>query len=126
MARFADSSKHETGHLIFGPYRNYPQGEYRVDYRLKTNDNKTLEVVAHIDVCTNRGGTIFTERDIRGTEFLEEGKYQIFSLNFCNPDSHNRLEFRAFFTGKADLWVDRIIVNAPWITAEEKYSVFHE
>ena len=125
MARFADSSKHETGHLIFGPYRNYPQGEYRVDYRLKTNDNKTLEVVAHIDVCANRGETVFAERDIRGIDFLKKREYQIFSLNFYNTDSNNGLEFRAFFTGKAELWVDRIIVNAPWLTAEEKYSVFN-
>ena len=113
--RCATVEEDKKGHLVFGRCKIYPPGKYRIDYRLKTNNSKVVVSVACIDVSAEHGRTILAEKEIKGKDFAKSNKYQFFSLYF-NQLENKKLEFRVFFTAKADLWVDyiRIVCLQPF------------
>lgn len=97
----------EPGHLVYGPYERFPQGEYEAVFRLKVNDNRIDKEVALLDVCA-RGSLYRAKKSIKATDFLKGNIYQDFYLNFSNPDEERNLEFRVWATGKGDLWADKV------------------
>lgn len=110
MAVYGDLRRDKPDHMIFGQYDIYPPGEYRVKFRLKTGDNTTREKVAVINICTDKGRRIIAERALYGCDFNSKDAYQDFELAF-SINQPGELEFRVYFTAKADLWADNITVE---------------
>ncbi len=121
----AKRAKDKAAHLVYGPYLEYLKGEYQVNYRLKTNDNTSSEVIAEIDICKDHGRTILGRKEIKGTDFKRASEYKTFSLSFLHSGQGN-LEFRVFFTGEADLWIERIDLSHSDLTLKEAYSQLFE
>jgi len=100
----------KEGPLIYGPYQFFPPGDYKVHFRMKTSDGDFGKVdVATIDVFGNASG-VLALRAIESTEFEEMNKYQDFLLTFQNP-APQALQFRVYFEGATNLWVDRIVAQ---------------
>jgi hypothetical protein len=97
----------KPGHLVYGPYERFPQGEYEAVFRLKVNDNSIDEEAVILDVCA-RGSVYRAKKSIKATDFHQRNVYQNFYLNFSNPDEERNLEFRVWATGKVDLWADKV------------------
>jgi hypothetical protein len=97
------------GHIVYGPYATFPEGDYVACYRIKV-DALTSSEIADLDVYNNSAGTTpLGERQIKGTDFTTTGKYKYIYL----PFHHNGLgaiETRVFFTGAAGIWVDEIVI----------------
>ena len=110
-ARKASQNKHPAFSLVYGPYHTLPSGKYQACFRLKTSDCSTSQIIAKIDIAGQIGKTIFNQKKIRGNEFISDDKYQPFYLNFELDKSTPYMEYRVFFTDKADLWVDNIAVE---------------
>jgi hypothetical protein len=106
-ASYYVAEKDKPNHLVYGPYKRFPQGEYEAVFRLKVDDNKIDEEAALLDVCA-RGSVYRAKKSIKATEFLKKGVYQNFSLNFSNPGEEQNLEFRVWATGKVNLWADKV------------------
>lgn len=98
--------------LVFGPYANLPAGNtYRVDFYLKIGKARPNEVVATLDVTD---GTIASEqasRVVLAKEFAQPLVYQVFSGTFAVSRPLNMVQYRVHWSGKAELWVDRIEVS---------------
>lgn len=101
----------DPGYLVYGPYRRYSPGKYDIDFRLKCSDEQWTreEPIAVIDVSTDTGRTILARKDLRRQDFKEINTYQTFRLSFFLKASQ-KLEFRVFTHGRANLWADTITV----------------
>jgi hypothetical protein len=106
-AVFADASIDEEDYLVFGPYRTFPSGKYKAFFKLKIEDNKYSREVARIDITTNKGRTVLSQKLIRGSDFDSSNLYQDIALPFASEESQ-RLEFRIYFYKKVNLWADCI------------------
>jgi len=96
-----------------GPYTyELPAGEaYRAYFRLKTSAVTTTAEIARLDVVDNGGQRVLGLLPLRGIDFREANVYQEFGvdLNYTDQGTYG-LEFRTFFHGAADLWLDRVIL----------------
>ncbi|MEA3369339.1 MAG: hypothetical protein U9Q24_03175 [Candidatus Ratteibacteria bacterium] len=110
-ARRALTDENSPFSLVYGPYDTLPAGKYRACFRLKSADCSTSETVAKIDVASQIGEDILSQKNIRGNEFSYAGQYQTFCLKFTLEKRTSHLEYRVFFTDKADLWVDNITIE---------------
>ncbi len=106
-AYYGVEGEDKPAHLIYGPYKRFPQGEYEAVFRLKVGDNELDQEAALLDVCA-RGSVYRAKKILKATDFHEKNTYQDFSLNFHNPGEEKNLEFRVWATGKVDLWVDKV------------------
>ncbi len=97
----------------YGPYfHDLPTGSsYRVYFRLKTEDNVTSDHVATIDLTDDFGTNTYVSQALTGRDFAGSLTYQEPYLDFyySRHDVYG-LEFRTFYTGRSDLYVDRIYV----------------
>ncbi|MEA3369402.1 MAG: hypothetical protein U9Q24_03505, partial [Candidatus Ratteibacteria bacterium] len=122
QALFASVETDQPGHLLFGRQQVFPRGEYKLIFRLKTDDNTISEPIAILDVCANNGHDIISRQEIKGTDFKKAGKYQDFVIKF-NPsgisirDEAGQVpeepffpEFRIEFLNKANLWVNYLYI----------------
>lgn len=112
----------------YGPYTYElsPGQAYRAYFRLKTSNVLTTKVVAILDVVDHttdsRGRYVLRQLGLlrlRGIDFRESNVYQEFGvdLNYTGQGSLG-LEFRTYFTGVADLALDRVLV----VTYPEPYQ----
>ena len=109
QAMYAHPAEDDEGSLCYGPYVDVPEGRYRALFRLKAGNGDGDRPVAVIDVAADAGKTILARKEITGHDFAAPGQYQVFALDFENPLTQ-ALEFRVYFTGAAELWVDHIEV----------------
>jgi hypothetical protein len=104
-------------YIQYGPYAFgttlWPSSLCVVKFRLKTNNNTTSSYIATIDATTNYGATVHASRQIRGTDFTAPNVYQDFSISFTTPSAPmpDNWEFRIYFTGVADLWIDTTTIT---------------
>ncbi len=113
---------HSPGYW-YGPYtfKLLPGQAYRAYFRLKTSDVSTTGYVAHLDVVDEFGTRVLGLLRLRGIDFREPNVYQEFGveLNYnYDPSGTPGLEFRTYFTGIADLALDRVLV----VTYPEPYQ----
>lgn len=101
------TSADEEDHLVFGPHRTFPRGKYKASFRLKVGNKRHSEEVAKIDVTTDQGQTVLSQKLIRGSDFASLDLYQDFTLSFTSEKSQ-RLEFRVYFYKGANLWADHV------------------
>jgi len=105
----------------YGPYTYVlPAGEaYQAYFRLKTSDVTTTAEIAGLDVVDNGGQRVLGLLRLRGIDFREPNVYQEFGVDLNYTDQGTLgLEFRTFFTGVADLALDRVLV----VTYPEPYQ----
>jgi hypothetical protein len=105
----------------YGPYTyELPAGEaYRAYFRLKTSDVTTTGEIARLDVVDNGGQRVLGLLRLRGIDFRESNVYQEFGVDLNYTDRGTLgLEFRTYFTGVADLALDRVLV----VTYPEPYQ----
>ncbi len=104
----------------YGPYTLdlSPGQAYRAYFRLKTSNVNTTEVAAILDVVDHttdsQGRYVLRQLGLlrlRGIDFRESNVYQEFGVDLNYTDQGTLgLEFRTYFTGVADLALDRVLV----------------
>jgi hypothetical protein len=103
--------------VVYGPYAWLPRGAYDVAFRLKI-ERPTADEVARIDVSADDGRRVLAERSIRGSDFPEVGRYEVFRLGVQSGEALDRAEFRVFPGGRHALSVDRIELSPPHLALE--------
>lgn len=109
----------------YGPYTCAlpPQREYEVFYRLKTT-NRSLDVgLLTMDIADAQGARLYGGRPLAAQQFSRDNAYEEFSLPLAygvqaptcaTAESGDGLEFRTWYSGQGDLYLDRIAVySAP-------------
>lgn len=115
-AIFADSIVHSLDYLIYGPYRKYLPGRYRVFYKIKIDqsgskeEGVSLKDIATIDVTSDSDRHILASRSLNSSDF-KSGDYHLIPLDF-NLDRENELSFRVKFAKKINIWVDKVKINS--------------
>ncbi len=105
----ATEGKHKPGFLVYGPYDTYSPGDYRCYFNVKTDANSD-ESVARIEVAsvTEKGNQIvLTQTEL--TKEKEKKSYKKEFLDFSIAEKA-QLEFRVFYHGKGNVWVEQIVV----------------
>lgn len=111
-ARFANKHHDNPDFLVFGPYQRVAlPGDYVARFYLKIENNTVDRQLAILDIFSDRTG-VLAHKGLTGGDFKKTTAYQPFELDFTiqptYPQEIHRLEFRVYFTGNADLWVDYI------------------
>lgn len=103
----------------YGPYTCAlpPNRDYEVFYRLKTSNRSLAVGLLTMDIADAQGARRYAERPLAAQEFSANGIYEEFSLRFsygsqaptcATPTSGDGLEFRTWYSGAGDLYLDRI------------------
>jgi len=109
----------------FGPYTcALPAGDYEVFYRLRTDVITAGPGLATVDIAGNQGAITYGYRPIAPDDFAGLA-YQEFSLPLayssipaCQP-GYNGLEFRTWYSGAGNLWLDQVrVFTAPVTTSD--------
>ena len=116
---------------LFGPYAcDLPAYEsYTVCFRLRTSDITNPEGIVTVDVVDNQGKRNYGLCELSGQEWSSEG-YEEFLVDLAYEDRwptcesldvDDGLEFRIWFSGKQDLYVDRVTVfSRPYPTSDTR------
>ncbi len=99
-------------YFTYGPYEEYPAGTYKVTYRLRTDHLQLTAPIVRLDVSTFKDhGTqeILAEKVVYGTD-LQKGEYCDVTLQ-VHLNQLQRLEFRSWFMGKGEVYLEKIIVS---------------
>jgi len=99
------------GYILYGPYVNFPKGIYKIAFNLKTNNNTTSSTVAVLDVVSHKGKKEHGKLNILGTDFKTSGEYEDFTFTFTIKHAASDIEFRLYYTAKADVYLDKFIVE---------------
>ncbi len=109
----AAAKKHEAGYLIRGPFAYFVPGTYRCYFSLKTgavDSKKDDGVIATLEVARSvrRGAErVLATKDI--SSFVAADGYKYVSVDFT-LDAFAKLEFRVFYHGRGELFVDKVSV----------------
>jgi hypothetical protein len=92
-----DTQERLNQHAVYGPYVSLPRpGLCKAYFRIKVDDAGRPDDVVALDVYSrgNPGpASVKGERNLRGIDFAEPGRYQLFSVPFgCGYEDD--LEFR--------------------------------
>ena len=109
MSLHALASKDPSEHLISGPYRKYPKGNYTVSFRLKL-DSPTNKDIVTLSVSSHSRTKTLSAKTLNGKDFSKTGIYQNFSLDF-NLEESTVIEFLVKFHRACDIWVDNITIT---------------
>lgn len=119
LARFAGSRGSGLEFVLFGPYRFFPPGEYRVVFRIKAEEARPEEIFAVLDVAGREGSKTFAEKTLKGSD-ATEGVYSDYEIVF-SIDELEILEFRLRWFGNGKIWADYVYVTF----AEEPDPVYY-
>ncbi len=112
LAREATVTGDNAGYLVYGPYTDtQPENQvYVASFRLKTRNNSVSDNVAIVDVNNPGGTSQYVYKNIKGTDFSANNQWQTFDLKF-NKKTGGVLEFRVYFTDKADILSDYVEIT---------------
>lgn len=96
---FVDEPLSKPVHFVFGPWKLFPPGRYKVIYRLRGTAQITIEVTAE------QGTKRIIHLDIPPDK--PAGEFNDYELNLT-LDKTTRLEFRIIYYGEGRLWADYI------------------
>jgi len=102
-------SKHDNGHLVFGPYKRLPQGKYKAFFSISGQSglqNKD-ERVARIEVYNYDQDNISSNKWITSGDLKKNTGYYEYNLMFYQAGD-DRMEFRVYFCDKEDVYVRKI------------------
>jgi hypothetical protein len=104
----------------YGPYTCVlpPGKSYQAAFRLETPSRAVPGELALLDVSDSQGLRVYTERPLTAADFSREGAYEEFSVPFAYPDDGTTcagdaldgLEFRTWYRGNGELYLDRVTV----------------
>lgn len=110
--------------LQFGPYNNNLVNgkKYTAKFRIKTPTNTSTAPIWIVDVYDEK--TWFRKLiEFKATDFDTANTYQDINIDFVKPNSNN-IEFRVFFYGVQDVYVDKVdvvgVTNTPLSTYESE------
>lgn len=96
------------GYIIYGPYISLPNGDYRVTYIIRSDQNISgNENIARLEVFDNR---ILKQVIINNSDFLNLNTYQAFTLDFTSQNNKH-LEFRVYKYPNSTLFVNNISIK---------------
>lgn len=95
--------------IVFGPYRRYPPGEYKIGFRLKIPEI-TNNPVCTIKATWAQSEKILAEKTLKGTDFSSKDTYEYHYINIklTNPAV---LEFKVRFKGQVPVYVDCVTIE---------------
>ncbi len=93
--------------MVYGPFRLYKRGKYTASFRIKTCGNKN---VARLEVKSASSGKILAEKTVAPKHFATIEGYREIKVPYSLAGD-DVIEFRVIFTGKAELYVDKISVE---------------
>lgn len=91
--------------MVYGPYREVPEGLYVAFVRIRLLEDPSGENVAELDAAVGYGRVVCASRGLTGAD-LAKGRYVQVPIAFQCPGGN--LEIRLHWTGYAGLRVDRI------------------
>jgi len=94
-------------HMLYGPYRDMPAGDYVAFVRLKLLDEAGEEKVLELDAVVGFGQAVCATRDVSGSD-LALGRYVRVPIAFRCPGG--KLEIRLLWTGYGGVRADRVDV----------------
>ncbi|KAB2946449.1 MAG: nucleotide-binding protein (plasmid) [Candidatus Methanoperedens sp.] len=109
-AWFADLSELRD-HVIYGPYEELnEQGNYIAFFKIKIDDNQSIEPILFLDVAGGGGGG----RMLCGIDFDKPLTYQLFAIRFNYPGK-GKMEYRVHNRKKQNLkvWIDYVAIVKP-------------
>jgi hypothetical protein len=112
-AVLAKAGFHPPVYLCYGPYRTFESGNYRAHFFIRSQgDPKILsnKGAALLEVATDMGKRVFLKKIVPLKDLAQE-TYRPVDLDFKVP-FRCELGFRVKFLDQADLWVDKISVEA--------------
>ena len=106
--RVAPASQSSQTRFVFGPYATLPPGRYEVRFRLKIGSLQHSGSIATIDVATDIGERVLTQRQVSTSDFTPD-TWTEFKLEFQLNRATDNMEFRVrFYPAYADLYADTI------------------
>jgi glycosyltransferase involved in cell wall biosynthesis len=104
--RLVFEERDNPGIFVYGPYCRLEKGLYEVRLQYEVSGSNTKEV-GNWDICFNCGTTILRKGNLAG-----RGKCEIIERVIIGEElSGAPLEFRIWYKGKGNLFIDRLIVD---------------
>jgi hypothetical protein len=95
-------------HFVYGPFVTLKPGNYIARFYLKVKENSSSELLAELDVSSDFGKKVIVSRKLIGSDFHEKEHYEAFDLSFEFTRQFEGVELRIFYSGKTDLYFDRV------------------
>jgi len=96
--------------MLYGPYWQFPRGEYVCDFYIKADRMSNDAPVVKIDVSTDSGKTVLAERVLTGLDFKNKKGYLRFQLKYF-LDNVSKIETRMYYYGNANVSVKQIRIE---------------
>ena len=115
----------KPGTIVFGPYtKDQTAGQYRISVRAKVDDNTAATPVFVMLLQANENiGSMTNILVVKGTDFKAPNSYQEFEFEGVKPPAGN-FEFPIYWSGKTNLWLDRITVTTEKTFTPEETAAF--
>jgi len=95
--------------VVFGPFICLPPANYTAIFEIKASNFEEGVPIAHFDVVDDFGSTYLAEKDLYGSQSVY-GWFNV-TLPFTVDKLRTNVEFRMLSTGKADLYISRVIIE---------------
>lgn len=102
ISQFKDgmiASEGKEGFLIYGPYISLKPGKYRVEFRMRIDENLRSsaedKAIGYVDVFSSQAPEVYTFKEMRNSEFRKKNPNRV-PVDFTVPPRFPRLEFRVF------------------------------
>jgi hypothetical protein len=96
---------------VYGPYRRYPPGDYSVSWRIRYPAAGKRGPVAVFEIVKDCGAEILSRKElVIKNSTPAETEYTTVEQN-VHLDRPSVLEFKLFFCGNRDIWVDNITIK---------------
>ncbi len=105
---------HSKGYLVRGPFSSFPKGNYRCYFSIKVKDNgvdrEKEKNIATLEIVKTGKGVqekILAKKAIKAR--LPDNGFTQIAVDFVQ-DSFSKLEFRVFYHGRAEIWLDTVLI----------------
>jgi len=103
----------QAGRMVYGPFRRYPAGRYRVTYFMKSDSAELLDpkkkTVAELSVTTDDNKTVLASRKLGFAE-VSGARYKAISVDIT-LSRNNEVSFNVIFNRQVNILVDRIEIE---------------
>jgi len=127
-ARKASKEKTPAGYLVYGPYVNLLNGEYKAIFRLKVSGAAGAAAggLVTLDVVADEARRHFAKRTLTGEDLPDSDGWIEKEIPFeIVKDDGYRVEFRLYYHGGADVVVDSVRLSMPFDAFMENAFVPH-